>query len=209
MAGITTHIVLSQKALSSFLPDKNKEEFIVGTSFPDIRYLNVVSREQTHLQKVNLESIEHEPDSFTAGFRYHSLIDEARESFILKNNIYTILPESPFITQALKIYEDKVLLDKLSNRAGIIRYFDNILPAEEEFAIPVVKLTKWHKLIQEWLSSPAEEPDVRLVLAALSFDKEQTKEITELIHKIEDIPIIKDITMRLYEDLETILTVEA
>jgi len=44
MAAYITHIVLTDKIFDKHFSNKNKAEFYIGTSFPDIRYLGVIKK---------------------------------------------------------------------------------------------------------------------------------------------------------------------
>ncbi len=48
------HLVLSQYWLDNFekCSKENRDEFIVGSLFPDIRYISSLSREETHIKNL-------------------------------------------------------------------------------------------------------------------------------------------------------------
>lgn len=205
MAGLTTHIALTEKVFTKLFTDYDKPGFIVGTSFPDIRYLNVVEREQTHLSNITLEDIKNEPNSFMAGFKFHSLVDEVRERFIVSKGVYDLLPSSRLTTQALKIYEDRLLFNKINGQEEVAKYFDRILPEELEFDVPEIKISEWHQIIQKWLVSNAQSHDVELVMSKLGFDGDSTNEVLRTVEYMEDVPLIKETSDRLYDEIEVLI----
>jgi hypothetical protein len=87
----------------------NEKEFLVGTSFPDIRYLKLIERTQTHYSNCTLDDIKKEKNSFKAGVLFHYFVDEKKEEYMLKNYIYEQLPQFRFISQSLKFAEDQLL----------------------------------------------------------------------------------------------------
>src|SRR5438132_13939173 len=106
MAAPIAHIFLAVQMLAGpFHGLFDEKEFIVGTSFPDIRYLKVVSREETHFSHVTLEDIVQETDSFKAGMLFHSFVDEQREAYIIAHGFYGKIPSFRFTTQSLKFAE--------------------------------------------------------------------------------------------------------
>src|SRR5438552_12343909 len=123
MAAPIAHIFLALEMLTGpFSGLFNEREFIIGTSFPDIRYLNVIDREKTHLSHVTLEEILQEPDSFKAGMLFHSFVDEQREKYIVAHGFYGELPSFIFITQVLKFAED-IILKHYFTIAPYVSYF--------------------------------------------------------------------------------------
>lgn len=109
MANQITHIVLAEKLSDRLFSIFDREAFLIGTVFPDIRYLKVIERDKTHFKGLSFQDILDEKNSFIAGMKYHSLVDEVREKYMIENGVYTFIPPSKYITQALKIFEDEVL----------------------------------------------------------------------------------------------------
>lgn len=77
MAAPITHIVLTKKIYKQHFSEKSFDEFIIGTSLPDIRYLKTVDRDKTHFPTSMLNEIKQE-QSFTAGLKFHSIVDRVR-----------------------------------------------------------------------------------------------------------------------------------
>ena len=105
MAAPITHIVLTDKVFNKHFSDKEKEEFYVGTSLADIRYLGVVERDKTHFKNLSLQDVIND-NSFDAGLKFHSLVDEVREQFMRKHDYYSLFPKSELLSQASKVLED-------------------------------------------------------------------------------------------------------
>lgn len=100
MAAPITHIILADKIFNRYFADKDKRDFYVGTSFPDIRYMGIIKREKTHFIDLDIKTLQQLP-SFEAGMKFHSLVDIVRENYMRSRGVYSILPESPYITQSL------------------------------------------------------------------------------------------------------------
>ena len=58
--------------------EKQKEAFIRGTLFPDIRYIAGLPRSSTHTKKVALNHVCAEHDPFKAGMLFHAYVDDQR-----------------------------------------------------------------------------------------------------------------------------------
>lgn len=152
MSAPVAHIILALLMLPKHFPDKNPKEFIIGTSFPDIRYFGKISREETHTKEVTLEMVQKEPSSFKAGMLFHALVDEVRCAYMEKQNIYNIIPKDRYSDTSLKYFEDILLYEKIKNWDKIISYFDTILYEETAFGIPEKQIKNWHLFIKSYLS---------------------------------------------------------
>lgn len=93
MAAPLAHIFLAAKMLTGPLKGFfNEKEFIIGTSFPDIHYLKVIERSETHAAHISLKIIMQEKDSFKAGMLFHSFVDKQRKHYMTMHKLYEKLP---------------------------------------------------------------------------------------------------------------------
>ncbi|MDR3647139.1 MAG: hypothetical protein P4L22_06370 [Candidatus Babeliales bacterium] len=153
MAAPIAHIFLAVQMLSGpFKGLYNEREFIIGTSFPDIRYLKVVERTETHFVNVKLEDIIQEKNSFKAGMIFHSFVDEQREAYVVANNLYDKIPKFRFTSQALKFAEDEILKPHF-DIAKYVSYFDNILDIEMNYNISEKHIRDWHNFLQGYFNA--------------------------------------------------------
>ncbi|OGB84717.1 hypothetical protein A3F66_06935 [candidate division TM6 bacterium RIFCSPHIGHO2_12_FULL_32_22] len=149
MAAPLAHILLAVQILQT-MPDKDEKAFIIGTSFPDIRYLGCISRDKTHIKNVTLDDIKKEKSSFKAGMMFHALVDEVREKYMNEHEIYKIFPRSKLGDAALKFNEDLLLFPQLNDLDKYAYYFDSILFEELEF-IKSEYVKTWHKALKKYL----------------------------------------------------------
>lgn len=162
MAGPVTHIVLALQILHLLPPHIDIPTFIVGTSFPDIRYQAGLSREETHIEPTSWNEICDEPCSFRAGMLFHNLVDIIRlEEF--EGDFYDRM--SPDLYSAthrhlfpliLKTAEDAWLYRTISDWQTISSYFDCLYQEELDFGVDPAILQNWHARIQNYI---AQEPD--------------------------------------------------
>lgn len=134
MAAPITHIVLTEKIFDKFFKDKIRKDFFIGTSFPDIRYLKVIDRDKTHYNDLSVLDLGND-ESFSAGVKFHSILDHAREKFIVENDTYSLCPKSKYITQSLKILEDEIFYQYTKDWGVYIDYLNEILPIERVYGI--------------------------------------------------------------------------
>jgi hypothetical protein len=201
MAGSISHTVYAEKALKTVLKGKLEKQFIIGNLFPDIRYLKVIDRESTHFTNVTLKDIQQESDSFKAGMLFHSLIDEAREAFVLSHQAYAGLPDSHLSTVALKICEDIQLYHKAKDWRTYIGYLHSIEPHEQKFNIPIEKLQEWHAMHIEFFTNPSLGENSKF-FSALGFDHEQVLEINNLVGEITKSRVTDSYLNDFYNNLE-------
>lgn len=152
MAAPIAHVFLALQILAGPLKGIfNEKEFIIGTSFPDIRYLKIVERAETHVDNVTFDDIKNESSSFKAGLLFHSFVDQEREKYIVQHNMYETLPSFRFTTQSLKFAEDH-LLRELFNVQQYTDYFNDILTEQLSFNIAEENIKKWHIFLQEYFT---------------------------------------------------------
>ncbi|OGZ32620.1 MAG: hypothetical protein A2V69_00870 [Candidatus Portnoybacteria bacterium RBG_13_40_8] len=185
MAAPITHMVLTEKVFDKFFSDKKRKDFYIGTVFSDIGYLGVVDRQSTHfpLQELKLEDVKKEQNSFTAGLKFHSLVDDIRERFIESKNLYSLIPESKYKTQILKLLEDELYYDKISNWDEFIKFLEDILPEERSFNIKEDDIKKWHNILQNYFSRKPDKQVRKGLAKELNFSEEGQNEIVNLVEQ--------------------------
>jgi hypothetical protein len=161
MAAPIAHIVCALVLLNSgSVKVDNVQEFIIGTSFPDIRYLGVIEREKTHLHNLTLNDIKNAPTSFEQGRLLHSLLDEVREEFVEEHELYRFVNNTRFRSQILKFYEDMQLYPQIDDWRKISTYFDVVLPEEEAYGIKKEDIQTWHAVLKQYC---AQRPTVHTI----------------------------------------------
>lgn len=183
MPGPVTHIVIAEKILAKHAIESSND-FYIGSLFPDIRMLGIISRDHTHREDVSLENALSAQSDFMKGFLLHSWIDESRESFVLKRNVYINLPEEYLTTVALKICEDAYLYDRYSDWPNVVKALNTIAADEMNYNVDNLDLLKWHHMNQELLTSHSLKTYVNFLRAA-GFSAEQVQRIIELVNEIE------------------------
>lgn len=185
MAAPIAHIFLALKMLAGPLHGLFDEpSFIIGTSFPDIRYLGTIDRNKTHFKKVTLDQIKNEPDAFRAGMLFHSLVDEQRERYMQRQKVYGMLPKFKYNGQCLKLIEDLIIMKKFTPHSTISTYFDQVHTAELQFNLEKKVIDHWHKIIQAYLVAGPTEIAIAHILQTAT-QTLSTKQIgLYLIHQL-------------------------
>lgn len=171
MASAITHVVLAVKVLSLLPPSIDHKAFIVGTCFPDIRYMAGIPRERTHIRPVSWQRVCSEPSSFRAGMMFHNLVDEIRmHEFEIQfydrhaSHLYTPLYIMLF-PLFMKFAEDRLLYAKVHNWHEIASYFDTIYPEERLICLDERMIRRWHYALAEYF---VQEPTLKSIDLFLS-----------------------------------------
>ena len=83
-----THVYFT-KMYFKYYPKYSAEEqklFLIGTVFPDIRYMGDCDRGDTHWDTISLKEVLEETDPFIAGMKFHSLRGELDSFFVVSVN---------------------------------------------------------------------------------------------------------------------------
>ncbi|RJR26472.1 hypothetical protein C4561_04950 [candidate division WWE3 bacterium] len=202
MAAPITHIVLFEKIYNSQFSDKDRLHFIVGTSFPDIRYLGKIDRSKTHFPDVSMQDIMGS-DPFKAGLKFHSFVDRVRENFLLSRNIYEFCPKSKYITQSVKFLEDIVLYSKVNDWDSYKSMLDNVLEEELSFGLSEEHISHWHKILQTYFAVQPDLTTVDKFVSGIGFGKEVAEEIKEVTESLKGIKEVTDYIDALYQNFGT------
>lgn len=201
MAAPVTHIVLTDKLFEKYFHGKDKKDFYVGTSFPDIRYMGIIDREKTHFSKKTLGILQSLPP-FEAGLKLHSLVDKVREEFMRSKGVYSLVPESPFITQSLKFFEDKVLYERRNDWNEITSFFKDATQNELSFGLKRSDIEKWHKFLQIYFTTGPNDQNVRTFVAAIGKPNKMAEEMIRLTKNMEENAQLRNIVIDFYDKFE-------
>lgn len=203
MAGPVTHVILADKVFTKYFQGMDRGDFIVGTSLPDIRYLGVVERNKSHFKNVVIKELT-VLSSFEAGFKFHSLVDMAREDYLKNSEYYSLFPASNLLTQASKVFEDRVLYNKLNNWGEIINYFDRIYKDELNLRISEEAIGKWHKILKNYFSHKSKDEDNIALTTEMGFSKERAEEMNNIIRNAQTNEA-EEIILKFYDNFESLL----
>jgi hypothetical protein len=137
--------------------------------------------------------------------KFHTLVDEVREKFVMSHNFYSYLPESDYTTQAVKFFEDGLLYDKLSDWSNSIASFDQLSPDELKFGIPETDAIRWHQILQAYFSEPDSRKRAQLFVEAVGKPATLADEIISLVDHLQTVGSAAEIASYLYEKFELLV----
>lgn len=144
--------------------NKEMQELMIGTVFPDIRYLGELQRVQTHPANVDLNDIIEADTPFAKGVYLHAFLDQQRRLYIEKKQTLSLLSyllpdlilENP--DTFLKLVEDAWLYQEYYDPSWH-RLFSRTCPEQIERGSSVYNAMRWNMIVSHYLR---EGPD-RLV----------------------------------------------
>lgn len=204
MAGEVGHVVYAARVLD-YLGDAVKgPDYWVGTLFPDIRHLGVVSRHRTHPDSVSLQSLVGKND-FMTGMRVHSWIDQTREYFLRRENIKETLPWHPFVPHALKLMEDELLYDMFDDWNLVLRTLNRVHEDELVFTSNEERVTEWHQVLRDYLrEKPTDASRYELTLA-IGLSEKVAEELNSVVQQLQKDAKTQEVVQRFWHHLEKVL----
>jgi hypothetical protein len=200
MAAPFTHLVLAQRYLAQYPSNFIISEFLIGTSFPDIRYLGVIDRSQTHKDSLHIDDVHHASTSFAAGMYLHALVDHLRSQAFGESKIFEHCPDTKIGVRALKLIEDEYLYNQLQNTTAITEAFEAVLPEELVFGIATQDIIRWHSILQRYLTEGHQISGQRNFMESISLPLKMIQEIEATAINLKANTEIQTIIKTVYED---------
>lgn len=183
------HILIADKFLNSSNKKFDRKKFIIGTSFPDIRYPAKLGRDQTHFSQPTFQEILLE-DGFKAGLLFHSVVDSLWNiEFHHQATLKTQIPHNPAMMHTLKILQDVFVYNRLDEWAAIAGYFKETIPEEDQYGSPNSMVKRWHQVISRYLSKSPQFEDINMLEMSLAV--EMVEEIRSYYQTYHRDPFLK------------------
>jgi len=158
LASQISHIIYAQKYFekNDLLPEE-KEEFILGCTFPDIRRIDEsIKRKDTHLHfypiDLNFENL----TPFEAGWKFHLYCDMRREEILNQHNFYSLRYTEEFCRHPAKMLEDEIIYDQHNNWEKLSEYFNNVPFVSNGINVPKETFELWYSILANYIK---QKPD--------------------------------------------------
>lgn len=199
MASQIAHVVYGEKARRRFLGTRqiDSRAYFIGNLFPDIRYLKVISREETHSQNPVVSNLPSFNNSFDLGVYVHSLVDWEREKTLTKLGMYGIVEKDLATSTALKLLEDEITYPLYQDWETIINDLDTILK-EEISLVSKEAVIKWHHLLKLYFS---QKKDARDLLRSLDYDEKLVSAVYDRTQELKREKRVISIIERVFEKI--------
>lgn len=204
MASQITHIIYAQRYFEALetgklkenlsVEDKlnsppkklDKDEFLLGCVFPDIRRIDkTIRRKDTHLRFSPLDFNFDQLSSFQAGWKFHLFCDMKREDILNKNNFYSLLETANLAGQPAKILEDEISYEYYGNWEKLYNYFNHPPLVDTGLNISRESFCLWYAIVAKYIEKKPDEKSMHIFLSKLSELSLEVDKIIETIPKLK------------------------
>jgi hypothetical protein len=195
MPAEVTHIIFADHFLKKY-PKFERADFLVGTLFPDIRYLGVIAREETHPEVTNIDQVLGAYNSFDAGWKFHSYLD-----YILNDPYYQAFQRNDNKVRAAKFYQDMIVYREVEDWESIIA----CLRPKEDLPLGVIAedRDRWYGLLREYFKANPTIESMQKFFNATAFPKDAQRDVMEQIKIFQNDPnvdrVLTDMTQKVHE----------
>jgi len=185
MASQVSHIVYAKKYLEKHpLPNGDRDLFILGCVFPDIRRLaENLTRKGTHrvFEPVDLNFEGLTP--FRAGWKFHVYCDMRREELLNKYGFYVLTEDNGKFWQANKMLEDELLYGIYNNWEKLVHYFNNPPTVKLPAGLSQQSFELWYTMIAKYIEAAPTDRSMHIFLSKQSMFK-KADEVVERVNKL-------------------------
>jgi len=203
MASQISHIIYAQKYLEKHpLPNGDKDLFILGSTFPDIRHIDEnVKRKHTHMAfnpvDLNFEGL----TPFQAGWKFHVYCDMKREEILNKYNFYDISETAKHENAPSKSLEDVLLYERNNNWEKTCLYLNNTQFFSQDLPVSVEVFQLWYAIVGKYIEKSPDERTIRIFLNKILKSTDKTKSIMESFEKLKNNEKAKSILLKVVEEI--------
>jgi len=177
----------SEEKLAAPKKELNRDEFILGCIFPDIRRIDGnIKRKDTHLRfpKLNLDFSD--LSSFEAGWKFHLYCDMRREEILngykfYSNNKLGLAGDIPN-----KLLEDELIYESWDNWEKISYLFDNPPFTGTDIGITPETFRLWYAILANYCQRKPDEKSERAFLVKMPSLVKSINEIMRAMSKLRE-----------------------
>ena len=203
MASQIAHIVYAKKYFEKYdlLPEE-KDEFILGCTFPDIRRIDgSIKRKDTHLRfnfvDLNFENM----TPFEAGWKFHLYCDMRREEILNNYNFYSLKYAGEFYNQPAKMLEDELVYDKYDNWEKLVKYFDNVPMISNGIDVPKETFELWYSILASYIKQKPNDDSISTFLSKHSNIASTAKDVVEIVDKLRKNDKVIELLKKVSEEI--------
>ena len=203
MASQISHIVYAKRFFEKYdLLPAEKEEFILGTTFPDIRRIDPsIKRKDTHMHfypvDLNFENL----SPFEAGWKFHLYCDMKREEILNSYDFYKLSYAESFENQSAKMLEDEVVYDYYNNWEKAVNYFNDAPIISTGIDIPNGSFELWYSILANYIRQRPTNDTIETFLSKQPSIAHEFKQIVEMVDKLRKNAKVIEILKRVNEEI--------
>ncbi|HAI74464.1 MAG TPA: hypothetical protein DCS28_02180 [Candidatus Moranbacteria bacterium] len=199
MASPVSHIVYAKKYFDSLENGKinsdfsdeekmnnarkiNKDEFILGAVFPDIRVIEPnIKRADLHLKFEPLTLDFSGLASFEAGWKFHLYCDMRREEILNNKKFYNLKNTAELFGRPAKFTEDELVYEEYNNWEKLAYYFRNPPVIDLGGSIDRQTIVLWYAILAKYIE---EKVTIKTTRIFLSKHIKLTPKVDEIINAV-------------------------
>jgi hypothetical protein len=164
----------------------NKDEFILGAVFPDIRRIDQsIKRKDTHLRFSPLNLDFSGLTSFEAGWKFHLYCDMRREEILNGLGFFKLENTTELFGHPAKFLEDELLYDNYDNWEKIANYFRNPPLVYLDIKADRPTFVLWYAILAKYIEEKPNEKSMRAFFSKQLSLSQKTNEIMSAILELK------------------------
>ncbi|KKP80165.1 MAG: hypothetical protein A2271_03700 [Candidatus Moranbacteria bacterium RIFOXYA12_FULL_35_19] len=164
----------------------NRDEFILGCVFPDIRRIDKnIKRKDTHLYFPVLDLNFSGLTSFEAGWKFHLYCDMKREEILNKYSFYSLNEVGYTRGLAAKLLEDELVYEEYNNWEKIVSYFNHAPFAKVNTDILPETFNLWYAIVAKYIEVKPNDKTIKIFLSKQKISN-KLEEIIKLIQELRE-----------------------
>jgi len=165
----------------------NKDEFMLGATFPDIRRIDEnIKRKDTHM-KFDLIDLDFSGlSSFEAGWKFHLYCDMKREEILNKYNFYSLPGTTDFANFSPKMLEDEMVYDDYNNWEKIRNFFNNPPYIETSSEVSRETFRLWYAILAKYIEKNPDTKSMRVLIIKWPSMSDKIDDIMASIEKLRE-----------------------
>ena len=193
MASQISHIVYAKKyfdslelaGIAKFNGKINKDEFLLGCTFPDIRRIDKsVKRKDTHMKFSQIDLDFSGLTSFEAGWKFHLYCDMRREEILNKYDFYSFKYTTDFCGGCAKLLEDELNYDEYNNLEKIVNFFNNQIFPDIDLPVSQETYGLWYAMLAKYVEKKPDDKTRRIFIGKLYGYQENATQIVDWVKEL-------------------------
>ena len=202
MASQITHIIYSKKYFDKYPSTINKDEFILGCVFPDIRRIDgKIMRKDTHRHYDPLNLDFKDLSAFEAGWKFHLYCDMKREEILNKYGFYSLPETEEFWRLPAKMLEDEISYSIYNNWEKLVHYFNNAPIIRNGINVSQETFSLWYAIVAKYIEKNPDNKSMRIFLSKQPSLAEKVDGVIESVDKLRKDKKAVEILKRVAEEI--------
>ncbi|MEK7598807.1 MAG: hypothetical protein AAB487_03680 [Patescibacteria group bacterium] len=202
MASQIAHIIYAKKYFDKYPSTIDKDEFILGSIFPDMRRIDEnIKRKDTHRHYDPLDLNFKGLTAFEAGWKFHLYCDMKREEILNRYEFYSLPGAEDFWRLPAKLLEDEIVYDKYNNWEKLVLYFNEVPFIETSVNVSRETFSLWYAILAKYIEKKPNSKTMSIVLSKLPDLVEKASGVVQSIDALRKNKKAVDILAKVAEEI--------